>query len=220
MITPRRRWLFAVTVILLAAGCATTKPVNLKEPRRVVGTDNDVRIDAQIDIDRLTPSQTINLKYDISNQRQSPIAIADIMPESSYDPETRTVTIGIGTEVPGEQLLPRLVVVAPGEKKTFIAAARINILIPAGAPNPFIAYPNALRLKVNFLDDTEGFAKLISIPERAVHDPGLAAELFPKWLERNESVITSTVPMRWTGNIDDQQAPVDSRARRRRGPGT
>jgi hypothetical protein len=118
------RWMFAVTVALLATACATTRPVNLKEARRVVGTENNVRIDAEIDIDRLSPSQTINLKYDISNQRPLPIAVADIFPESSYDSETRTVTIGIGTEVPGEQLLPRLVVIGPGEKKSFVAASR------------------------------------------------------------------------------------------------
>lgn len=213
------RWMFAVTVALLVSGCATTKPVNLKEPRRVVGTENDVRIDAEIDVDRLSPSQTINLKYDISNQRQLPIAIADIFPESTYDSETRTVTIGIGTEVPGEQMLPRLMVIGPGEKKSFVAAARIHILVPAGAPSPFIRYPNALRVKVNFLGDTGPFVKLISIPERGIHDPHLADELFPMWLERNETVITGTVPMRWAGSPDEPQAPVDTRTRRRRGPG-
>ena len=218
MITPGR-WMLAVTTIAVLAGCATTKPVNLKEPRRVVGTDNNVRIDAEIDIDHLSPSQTINLKYDITNQRPMPIAIADIFPDSTYDPETRTVTINLGTEVPGEQLLPRLIVVGPGEKKTFVSSARVTIMIPAGAPSPFISYPNALRIKVNFLGDTEGFAKLISIPERAVNDPKLADELFPKWLERNETVITGTVPMRWAGNVDELQPPATAPSRRRRGPG-
>jgi hypothetical protein len=219
-VTTRSRWLFAVTcAAALATSCATTKPVNLKEPRRVVGTENDVRIDAEIDGDRLTASQTINLKYDISNRRQMPIAIADILPDSSYDPDTRTVTIGIGTEVPGEQMLPRLVVIAPGETKSFVTAARVTILIPAGAPNPFIRYPNALRVKVNFLGDTEPFAKLISIAERGVHDPNLAADLFPKWLERNETLVTGTVPMRWGAAADDIAPPVVAPARRRRGPG-
>lgn len=215
MLTPGR-WMFAVTIALVSAGCATTKPVNLKEPRRVVGTENDVRIDAEIDADRLSPSQTIKLKYDITNQRSLPIAIADIIPESTYDAETRTVTIGIGTEVPGEQMLPRLMVIAPGERKTFVAVANIHLLIGSG---PFVVVPNALRLKVNFLGDTTPFAKLIAIPERGVHDPQLAAELFPKWLEQNETVITSSVPMRWGAQVDDNIAPIDSRARRRRGPG-
>ena len=217
--TTRTRWLLAVMFAALAASCTTTKPVNFKEPRRVVGTENDVRIDAEIDADRLTPSQTINLKYDISNHRQLPIAIADILPDSSYDPETRTVTIGIGTEVPGETMLPRLVVIAPGETKTFVTSARVTILIPAGAPSPFIRYPNALRVKVNFLGDTEPFAKLISIPERGLHDPTLAADLFTKWLERNETVLTGTVPMRWAAAAEEVQPPVTAPARRRRGPG-
>src|SRR6476469_7968117 len=37
----------AALSLLFAAGCASTK-VDMKEPRRLVATDNDVRIDAQV----------------------------------------------------------------------------------------------------------------------------------------------------------------------------
>lgn len=206
--------LLAATLVL--AGCASTarnSPVNQDEPRRVVGTENDVRIDAEIFGDHLGSSVTIPLKYDITNSRAAAIAIADLIPETTYDDETQTVTVNIGSEVPGRTLLPRLISIGPGEKKSFTTAARVNLLIPGGTPNSRI--PRAMRIKVNFLDDTAQFKQLIAIPERGVYDPKLADELFPKWLERNVTVYTNALPMRWTMPVEDQPSP----ARRRRGRG-
>lgn len=190
--------------LLLTAACASTKSVDLEEPRRVVGTEENVRVDAQIFGDVLTQTTSIRLKYDITNDRATPIAVADIIPETSYDPETQTVTVTIGSEVPGTQLLPRLVAIGPGEKKNFSTVARVTILM-GSASTPLTRFPNALRLKVNFLNDTEPFRQLIGIQERAVGSPELAEELFPKWLEKNETLYTNTVPMRWrqAGSEDD-----------------
>ena len=206
-------WLgFAV----LAAGCASTAPVNMEEPRRVVGTENSVRIDAQIFGERLAAAANIPVKYDITNNRPQPIAIADIIPETSYDPDTQTVTVSIGSEVPGEQLLPRLISIGPGEKKSFSTVARVNLMVSSQV-TPYARYPNAMRLKVNFLDDTAHFKKLIDIPEKGVHDPVLADELFPKWLERNETLYTNAVPMRWSSEPPTDAAPPPVGRRRRRG---
>jgi hypothetical protein len=201
---------------ILAAGCASTAPVSMEEPRRVVGTENAVRIDAQIFGERLGSATNIPLKYDITNNRPQPIAIADIIPETSYDPDTQTVTVSIGSEVPGEQLLPRLIAIAPGEKKSFSTVARVNLMMSTQV-TPYTRYPNAMRLKVNFLDDTAHFQKLIDIPERAVHDPALAEELFSKWLERNETLYTNSVPMRWSTEPPAEAAPPPIGRRRRRG---
>ena len=126
-----------VSTLLLAA-CASTlrnSPVNQGEPRRVVGTDNDVRIDAEIFGDQLSSSVTIPLKYDVTNSRTAAIAIADLIPETTYDEETQTVTVNIGSEVPGAELLPRLIAIGPGEKKSFSAVARVlfRLLLPDAA---------------------------------------------------------------------------------------
>ncbi|HEY6843212.1 MAG TPA: hypothetical protein VI391_03530, partial [Thermoanaerobaculia bacterium] len=75
----------------------------MSEPRRVVGTDNDVRIDAEVIGDRLGPNVTLPIQYDITNNRRNTILVADLIPESTYDPETHTVTISIGAEIPGEE---------------------------------------------------------------------------------------------------------------------
>jgi len=201
-------------LLLLLIACTSTKPVDMKEARRVVGTENDVRVDAEFYGDRLSPNITLPVKYDVTNHRQTTILIADLIPETTYDPETHMVTISIGSEIPGEQFLPRLIPIRPGERRSFSTAA--HVVIVANPASPWVPRPNALRLKVNFLGDPNPFEKLISIPERAVHDPALAAQLFPKWVEGNETVFTNTLPMRWATAVEEP-TPAASPSRRRRG---
>lgn len=200
-----------VVLVLFGLGCASTTPVDMTESRRVVGTENRVRIDAEIFGEHLSASSSIPIKYDITNQRPGAIAVADLIPLASYDADTQVVTIEIGSEVPGAQLLPRLIAIAPGEKKSFSSVARVNILIGAAA-TPRTRFPNAVRLKMNFLSDTAPFRELVGIPERAVHDPALADQLFPKWLETNETVYTNSIPMRWGAPPEPVAVPA---ARRR-----
>ena len=204
-------------LVVVAAGCASNKPVDLEEARRVVGTESDVRVDAEVYGDLLSASATLALKYDITNERQDSIAVADIIPETTYDADTQTVTINIGSEVPGERLLPRLIPIGPGEKKSFATTAHVNLIMPT-ASSPLTRYPNALRVKVNFLGETKPFEKLVGITEKAVHDPELANVLFPTWIERNEVVITNALPMRWTAPIDAMPSadPRSMTGRRRR----
>lgn len=192
-----RSWVF-VSVVLAAAACASNKPVDMSEPRRVVGTENDVRVDAEVIGDTLQTSTVISLKYDVTNNRPAAIAVADLVPEANYDPDTRTVTINLGSEVPGKELLPRLISIPPGGKKSFSTAAHVNIIVGETASTPLTRYPNALQIKLNFLGDTKPFEQLINIPERGVHNPQLADALFPTWLDRNETVLTNSLPMRWS----------------------
>ena len=191
----------------------------MQEPRRLVGTENDVRLDAEIIGDQLSPAARLPIKYDITNHRTTPIAVADLIPDTTYDPDTQTITVSLGAEVPGEEFLPRLILIPAGEKKSFSANAAVKVVMPGG-PNPFMRAPNGMRLKLNFLSDPKPFVKLIDIPERAVHDPKLAAELFSKWVEGNESVYTNTLPMRWSGSamVDDIGVPADQPRRRTRRP--
>jgi hypothetical protein len=208
----------AALSLLFAAGCASTK-VDMNEPRRLVATDNDVRIDAQVRGEMLGPSTQIPIDYDITNNRNSTIAIAELLPESTYDPDTQTVTVTLGSEVPGEQFLPRLALIKPGERKSFSALARINLPVTEMVSySPYHLYPSALRLRLNFLGDAKGFEQLIGISERVVHDPTLAAALFPKWVEQNESVITNILPMRWIGTPRPSGDVPIGPVKKRRGP--
>lgn len=201
-----------LTILLLvfATGCASTKTVDLNEPRRILGTENQVRVDAEVFGERVSSGSAITIKYDITNERENPIAVADILPETSYDAETQTITVSLGSEVPGNHLLPRLIAIAPGEKKSFQVTARITLMFPTDAMTPLTRYPNALRVKLNFLGDTAPFRQLIGINEKAVSDHTLADALFPEWLEKNEIVITNPLPMRWRV---EETAPPPTRRR-------
>lgn len=213
-----KRYVLAV-VCLVVAGCASST-VDMNEPRRVVGTESSVRVDAEISGDEVANGGRVAIKYEITNQRTVPIAVADLTPETAYDAESRTITVTIGSEVPGEIFLPRLIRIDPGEKKTFSALARVAFAL---APRPLDAPggpPSAdLRLKVNFLGNTQGFEELLQMgeKEKALSDPKLAEKLFPVWLERNEVVYTNSVPMRWKGTAEDTTTPARARPARRRG---
>jgi hypothetical protein len=206
-------------VLFLLAGCASSTAVDMAEPRRIVGTENSVRVDAQVSADHVSPGAHIPITYEITNQRPTAIAIAELIPDTSYDPETRMFTVSIGSEVPGNTMLPRLILIEPGEKKTFTALARLQYVAPPRSVDPrVLAAPAAFRLKLNFLGDTEPFRELIGIKEVGVADAKLADELFPLWLERNEVVYTNAIPMRWSvrprgeiGDAPERRAPIRRR---------
>lgn len=205
-----------------AAACSSaSKPiVESNEPRRAVGTENGVRIDVEIYSDSLTPNASIPIKYDITNHRNQTILVADLIPSGTYDSDTQTVTVNLGTEIPGEQFLPRLIAVRPEERKSFSTSA--HVVIAANPGTPWTPRPNGVRVRLNFLDDTATFAPLIEIPEKAVHDPKMASDLFQKWVENNETVVTNILPMRWQGGmaaLTDQGSPSLGSPRRARGSG-
>lgn len=194
----------------------------MTEPRRVVGTENLVRIDAQISADQVAPGAQIPITYEITNQRDKPIAIAELNPETTYDTDTHMFTVNIGSEVPGNTMLPRLISIAPGEKKSFSTVARVLYVMPPRSVDPIMRMPPAgLRLKLNFLGDTEPFRELIGMKEVALADSKLADTLFPLWLERNEVVYTNSIPMRWSARAAQplHEAPERRGPVRRRGAG-
>jgi hypothetical protein len=212
-----------VVSVVVISSCASTSTVDMTEARRVVGTENDVRIDAEVYGDKLATSTTLPIKYDITNHRAQTILIADLIPDVTYDQETTMVTITIGSEVPGQFLLPRLIPIASGEKKTFNTAAHVSLAASANV-SPWIRHPNAVRIRLNFLTDPTPFQQLIAIKENVVADKELANALFPKWVEDNESVTTNALPMRWAGGstadaFSPAGAPVPTSRRGKRGGG-
>jgi len=205
------------TVFFLAA-CSTSSHVDPKEPKRVLGLENDVRIDAQLSADRMAPNSLVGVTYEIENLRNEPIALADLVPEITYETDSRTITINLGAEVPGNLIVPRLVRISSGEKKSFTTSARMNLVMPAST-GPFVAYPRLLRLKVNFLGNVQPFEKLIDIPERAIADAKLADAMFSTWIENNEAVVTNSIPIRWgaSDSLGEPPPPETGRRPSRRG---
>jgi hypothetical protein len=203
-----RSRLIALTSFL-ALSC-TTSQVDLDEPRRVVGTADQVRIDAMITGESIDSGTQLPITWEITNHRSVPVAVADLIPETSFDRESGLITVTLGAELPGEALLPRLIEIPPGESKTFRTSARINFQRPR--PGGMISPSRAeLRLKLNFLSDTTPFRQLIGIDERAVADPALADALFPVWIEKNEVIVTNSLPLRWKQEVQLAPAPVRRR---------
>jgi hypothetical protein len=191
----------------------------MAEPRRVVGTESAVRVDAQI-VDELRPGSPVGITYQITNQREAAIAVADIVPETTWDAESGTVTVNIGSEVPGQSSLPRLIRIAPGETRAFTTSASVARAVPIRAADPRVIPRALLRLKVNFLSDTTPFGELLDIPEKMVVNQKRADELFDVWLERNEVVYTNAVPVKITqarpfGTEAGADRPTVGRGRRR-----
>jgi hypothetical protein len=205
-----KKLLFGVVLLVGVSACATKPAVRLDEPRRVVGTENSVRVDAEILVD--ATGNAVSIKYEVTNGRPNAIAVADIVPETSFDLETRTVTVSLGSEVPGAQLLPRLMTIPAGQKRSFTAGA--NVRAASRRDSPFNGFGTALRLKLNFLGKTDPFRQLLDIQEKAVNDPELADALFPTWLELNESVITNSIPVRADGTLAPVATPPDVTRRR------
>ena len=214
----------ALLLLLMAAAAAcsstSSQPINEStEPRRALGTENGVRIDVEVYSESLTPNSTIPIKYEITNHRKETILVADLIPIGSYDSDTQTVTVSLGTEIPGANFLPRLIPVRPEERKSFSTSAHVSIAANPG--NPWTPQPHGVRIRLNFLDDTTTFAQLIDIPEKAVYDPKLASDLFQKWVENNETVVTNVLPMRWQGgtaSLTDQGTPSLGTPRRKGRP--
>ncbi|HVE73388.1 MAG TPA: hypothetical protein VNI54_18610 [Thermoanaerobaculia bacterium] len=214
----RKHAVAVAAVLFFLSACASGTKVNMAEPRRVVGTESAVRVDAQI-TDELRPGSPVGITYQITNQRGAAIAVADIVPETSYDRESGTVTVSIGSEVPGQVSMPRLIRIAPGETKSFTTTASIVRAMPLTTADPRAVPRALLRLKVNFLGDTAPFTELLDIPEKMVVDQKRADELFDVWLERNEVVYTNAVPVKITQTRPFGTEPAIERptGRRRRG---
>ena len=214
----KRNALLLLLVAVSAACSSSSQPINeSKEPRRAVGTENGVRIDVEVYSESLMPNASIPIKYDITNHRNQTILVADLIPSGTYDSDTQTVTVNLGTEIPGENFLPRLISVRPEERKSFSTTA--HAVIAANPGTPWTPRPNGVRIRLNFLDDSTTFSKLIEIPEKAIYDPKMASDLFQKWVENTETVVTNIRPMRWQGgaaSISDQGTPTLQPPRRGR----
>lgn len=190
------RLLFAIA--LFSATALRGANVDMNDPRRALGREDDVRIDAQLHQDTVSPGSSVGVVYQIQNLTAKPVAIADKTADCSYDPESRTITLAIGSEIPASGSLPHMVVIAPGETKTFSVSALLRVNLPS-VRSPFISEPRYVQVKVNILRDLAPFALLL---ERQMKTPASAIMLtdaqFDQWLESNDAIFLNTIPVRYS----------------------
>ena len=206
------RW-FAVAAVLYSTA-SWAAHVDMNDPKRALGRDDDIRIDAQLFEDTVASNGPIRVIYQIQNLTQNYIAVADKVCDSSYDSDSRTIVVSIGAEVPADTMMPHLVTIAPGEKKSFNAGTTARVLTPS-TRSPFVSVPRFVRIKVNVLRDISPFKTLIEQQARTPQSPvPLADNLFDRWLDTNDAIDLNAIPVQWTGPARSAVAGADQQ-----GPG-
>lgn len=185
-----------LTALLYATAAGAADSIDMNDPRRALGREDDVRIDAQILQDTVSSGTPIAVTFQIQNLSALPVAVAPKTTDVSYDPETLTITVGIGSEIPKDGNLPQMTTIAPGEKKTFTAAVTPVIPTRAGA-TPYAAGPRYVQVKVSIQRDLAPFAAMIGKQSKITAPQQLTDEQFDRWLEGNDTIFLNTIPVHY-----------------------
>ena len=201
------RLFFAIlsAIFLIHAAAATAEvAIDMNDPRRVVGREDNVRIDAQLLHDTVSPGAPIAVTDQVQNLTDAPVAVATKVMSASYDMESRTITLAVGAEVPVDGNMPQIVVIAPGEKKVFRAGATPTY--NAGAMRAGGNLPAYVQVKVSILRDVTPFAATPS-------GRRLTDAQFDEWLEANDTIFLNTVPVSFSPrrNLYDAAAGTSAR---------
>jgi len=189
--------LFALiaSITLIHAAAATAANIHMDDPRRALGRAGDVRIDAQLVRETVSPGAPIGITYQIQNLSTSPVAVATKVSDASFDADTRTITLAVGSEVPPDGNMPQMVVIAPGEKKILQAAATPKLSASA-MRSSFAVTPRFVQVKVAIMRNVEPFAALIQAQDGRTKRR-LSDELFEKWFECNDTIFLNSVPVQF-----------------------
>ncbi len=188
---------FAIIAVitLIHAAAATAAGIDMDNPRRALGRAGDVRIDAQLGRETVSPGAPIGITYQIQNLSTSTVAIAAKVSDASYDADTRTITVAVGSEVPPDGNMPQMVLIAPGEKKVLQAMATPKLSAQA-MRSSFAVTPRFVQVKVAIMRNVEPFSALIQAQDGRTKRP-LSDELFEKWFECNDTIFLNSVPVQF-----------------------
>lgn len=196
----------AISVAAMAA------KVDFNDPRRVLGQDDNVRVDAELGQDTLSPDSPITVTFQIENLSQSTIAVADKAVDVSFDPDTQTVTFAIGAEIPPRSL-PHLALIEPGAKRVFTTGGLLHILVPTENMRGF-PVPRLVQVKVTVLKNLTPFAALLAQQAKSPAPQPFPNDMFDRWVDNSTSIFLNTLPVYWNqgrptlGTAEDS-APSD-----------
>lgn len=189
-------FLVLASLYILGTVSAQAARLDMKDPRRALAREDDVRIDAQVLQTELSASSPLSVTYQIHNLTSAPIAVADKTSAIDYDPDTGTIVFSIGAEVPDGKNMPHLVVIHSNETKVFSAGGTVRVATPR-VRTPWSAVPRYVQIKVVILRDVSEFASLIDAQTKTNAQPPLPNELFDQWVEASDSVFLNPVPVHW-----------------------
>jgi hypothetical protein len=200
----------AILAILSISTAVSAASINMDESRRALGREDDVRIDAQLLTDTVSPGSAIGVTWQIQNFTESPVAVATRVVDATYDDETRTITLAIGSEVPEDGNMPVVVLIPPGEKKVFRAGATPAIT-PAMMRERGGMTPRYVQVKVTILRDLEPFMTLIQTQSATTPARPLSDELFERWFESTDTIFLNSLPVKWS-NRSNKTVDVEQRS--------
>jgi hypothetical protein len=186
----------AVAATWIAAASAMAAHVDFKDPKRALGREGDVRVDASLTQDTISQTSPINVTYQIENLSKVTVAVADKILDTNFDSDARTITFRIGAEVPPGPNMPHLVIIRPGEKRVLASGALVHIPTP-NIRTPWAAIPKYIQIQVTLLRDITPFVSLIEQQSRGAVPVPLPSEMFDRWVENSESVLLNTIPVYW-----------------------
>jgi hypothetical protein len=187
-----------VAVFLLVSSTASAAGVDFKDPRRALGREDDIKVDAQMLQETVSAGSPISVTYQIENLTSEPIAIADKICDSSFDADTQTITMSIGAEIPEGKAMPHLVTIAPGQKRVLHTGAMIQA-VQGNSRSPYASVPRYVQITVNVLRDLRPFAKLIEQQSHAAVVP-LPNDLFDQWVDSVSTVDLNSLPVHWSNS--------------------
>ena len=192
------RFFAAVSVSLLISAAASAAHVDMNDPRRALGREDNIRVDAELLQDSISASSPLSVTYQIENLTQQTIGVADKVSDVSYDPDTSTITLSIGAEVPTGTNMPHVTTIGPGKKRVFSAGGLVHIAVPRQR-TPWTAVPRYVQIKVNVLRDVTAFAAQLDQQAKSPAPVPLPNDLFDKWVGASDSVFLNSIPVRWGG---------------------
>lgn len=123
-------FLIAVALTGVMSVAAMAARVDFNDPRRALGREDNIRVDAELEQETVAPNSPITVTYQIENLSQSTIAIADKISDVSFDPDSQTVTLSIGAEIP-PRTMPHLATINAGQKRVFTAGGVLHVMVPS-----------------------------------------------------------------------------------------
>jgi hypothetical protein len=193
-VNPSKLSLALLATLALSTPAAHAASIDMDDPRRALGREGDVRIDAQLMRDTVSPGSPIAITWQVQNLSTEPIAVAPNVADTSYDEDSRTVTLAIGSEVPPDGEMPQMTLIPAGAKKTFRTAA-MPALPASVLRRAFAAAPRFVQVKVAVMRDVRPFLTLIQTTQRAGTTQRLSDELFDKWFECNDTILLNSLPV-------------------------
>lgn len=171
---------FTAVLFFFLCAAAAQAAVNAGEPA-AVGTDDGIRVEARLLRDTIGANRTIGITYQIRNLTGTPVSIAEKRCFATYDRESRTIMVSIGSEIPDTASLERLTIVPSGAERTFFVGTPLRAAMSGS--QLLRSGPRYVQIRVNVL--------------REWITPPAAGELFERWLESNVTIMLNALPIHY-----------------------